>query len=110
LLRTQIFSINLLAARQDDIARRFSLPEFRDARFEAGDWEVLQTGAPIYRDALASFDCELMNSFTVQTHTVLIGRAVAVRSADTAIEPMIYYDGRLDHGRAALTRDDPSKH
>lgn len=109
-LRTQIFSINLLAAQQDDIARRFSLPELRDARFEANDWEVMQTGAPVYRDALASFDCQLMDSFTVQTHTILIGRAVAVRSADTAIDPMIYYDGRLDHDRAASSPADVPRH
>jgi flavin reductase len=109
-LRTQIFSVNLLAARQVDIARRFSLPELRDARFQGGDWEVLETGAPVYRDALATFDCQLMTTFTVQTHTVLIGRAVAVRSADTAVEPLVYYDGRLDHDRAALGRADVSQH
>ena len=63
-----------------------------------------------YRDALASFDCRLMTTFTVQTHTVLIGRAVAVRSADTAVEPLIYYDGRLDHNRAALSSADVSQH
>jgi flavin reductase (DIM6/NTAB) family NADH-FMN oxidoreductase RutF len=37
----------------------------------------------------------------VQTHTVLIGRAVAVRSAETAMEPLIYYDGSFDRNRAA---------
>jgi flavin reductase len=109
-LRTQIFSVNLLAGRQADIARRFSLPELRDARFEGGAWEILETGAPIYRDALASFDCRLMTTFAVQTHTVLIGRAVAVRSADTAVEPLIYYDGRLDHHRTALSSADVSQH
>lgn len=109
-IRTQVFSVNLLAGRQVDIARRFSLPELRDARFESGAWEILETGAPIYRDALASFDCRLMTTFTVQTHTVLIGRAVAVRSADTAVEPLIYYDGRLDHNRAALSSADESQH
>jgi flavin reductase len=100
-IRTQVFSINVLAERQLDVARRFSSPEWRDARFEDGAWEVLKTGAPIYRDALASFDCQLMTTMTVQTHTVLIGRVVAARSAETALEPLIYYDGCFDRNRAA---------
>ncbi len=100
-IRTQIFSINVLAASQVDMAQRFSLPELRDARFDGDGWETLETGAPIYRDALACFDYELMTTMSVQTHTVLIGRAVAVRSADDAVEPLIYYDGRLDHSCAA---------
>jgi flavin reductase len=100
-IQTHVFSVNVLAERQVDVARRFSSSELRDARFEGDAWEVLETGAPIYRDALASFDCRLMTTMTVQTHTVLIGRAVAVRSAEAAAEPLIYYDGCFDRNRAA---------
>jgi flavin reductase len=100
-IRTKVFSVNVLAERQVDIARRFSSPELREARFEGNAWEILETGAPIYRNALASFDCRLMTTMTVQTHTVLIGHAAAVRSADTAVEPLIYYDGRFGRSRAA---------
>jgi flavin reductase len=100
-IRTKVFSVNVLAERQVDIARRFSSPELREARFEGSAWETLETGAPIYRDALASFDCRLMTIMTVQTHTVLIGHAAAVRSADTAVEPLNYYDGCFDRSRAA---------
>ncbi|HVX79003.1 MAG TPA: flavin reductase family protein [Bradyrhizobium sp.] len=101
LLRTQVFSVNVLAEQQVDIARRFSSSELRDARFEGSDWGRLETGAPICRGALANFDCRLMTTMTVQTHTVLIGRAVAVQMADAAVEPLIYYDGRFDRNRAA---------
>jgi flavin reductase len=100
-IRTQVFSVNVLAERQVDVARRFSSPELRDARFEGDAWEVVETGAPVYRHALVSFDCRLMTTMTVHTHTVLVGRAVAVRSADTAAEPLIYYDGCFDRSRAA---------
>jgi flavin reductase len=100
-LRTQVFSVNVLAERQLDVARRFSSSELRDARFDGGAWDILETGAPIHRDALVSFDCQLMTTMTVQTHTILIGRAVAVRSADAAAAPLIYYDGCFDRNRAA---------
>jgi flavin reductase len=101
LIRRQVFSVNVLAEQQVDVARRFSSSELRNARFEGDDWEILETGAPIYRGALASFDCRLMTTMTVQTHTVLIGCAVAVRMADSAVEPLIYYDGCFDRNRAA---------
>ena len=100
-LRTQVFSVNVLAEQQVDIARCFSSSELRSARFEGNAWEVLETGAPICRGALASFDCRLMTTMTVQTHSVLIGRAVAVRTAESAVEPLIYYDGCFNRDRAA---------
>src|SRR6201996_7563623 len=72
LIRAQVFSVNVLAEQQVDVARRFSSSELKNARFEGGAWEVLETGAPIFRGALANFDCRLMTTMTVQTHTVLI--------------------------------------
>src|SRR6478735_8048851 len=101
LLRTQFFSVNVLAEHQVDVARRFSSSELRSARFNGDAWEMLETGAPIYCGALASFDCRLMTTMTVQTHTVLIGSAVAVRTAGSAVGPLIYYDGCFDRNRAA---------
>lgn len=101
LIRRQVFSVNVLTEQQVDIARRFSSSELRDARFEDNGWGVLETGAPICQGALAVFDCRLMTTMAVQTHTVLIGRAVAVRMADSAVEPLIYYDGCFDRNRAA---------
>lgn len=103
LIRTQVFSVNVLAEEQADIARRFCSSDLRSARFESDAWEVLQTGAPIHRGALASFDCRLMNTMTVQTHTILIGRAVAVRTADSTVGPLIYYDGCFDRNRAGCS-------
>lgn len=40
LIRRQVFSVNVLAEQQADIARRFSSSELRDARFEtrAGEY------------------------------------------------------------------------
>lgn len=100
-LKTKVFSINVLAEQQVDMARRFSSPELRNSRFDSESWEHLETGAPIYRKALASFDCHLMTTMAVQTHTVLIGRAVAVRTAESVVGPLIYYNGVFDRDRAA---------
>ena len=101
LMRAKVFSVNLLAATQADLAHRFSSSALRDQRFEVGQWVDLVTGAPIYRDALASFDCEISASMVVQTHSILIGRVVAMRMADKGAEPLIYYEGGFDAIRAA---------
>src|ERR1700761_2777746 len=53
------FAVNFLPASGTRIADAFSgrAGVTGAARFAAGDWRVLSTGAPIFRDALGAFDC-----------------------------------------------------
>src|SRR4051794_28196579 len=55
------FSVNLLASRHDDVARRFSGEGGikGEERFAQGAWDTLVTGTPVFRSALASFDCRV---------------------------------------------------
>ena len=98
LIRAGVFSVNLLAQPQVDTALSFSSSSKRAERFRKDRWTSLVTGAPVYSDALASFDCELQDSTVIQTHTILIGRAVAVRRSPQIAEPLIYYNGSFTHG------------
>ena len=100
-IESGFFSINVLARKDTQIARRFSSPVFRDQRFEADLWRPLKTGAPVYRDALVTFDCEVMTTMPVHTHTILIGKVLAVGAADENIDPLIYFDGTIDWSSAA---------
>ncbi|MDX2258860.1 MAG: flavin reductase family protein [Hyphomicrobiaceae bacterium] len=88
------FSVNVLAAGQDDIARRFAGRSGLkgEARFVGLDWDELATGAPILPGAVASIDCRLVASHGFPTHTVFIGEVVAGR-ADALSEPLIYFRG-----------------
>lgn len=74
------FALNLLGADQMDLAHVFSGK--RDiapsARFEHGTWSTLQTGAPVLEDAVAAFDCRIIDVKTVATHMVLFGAVVGV--------------------------------
>ncbi|OBZ92420.1 4-hydroxyphenylacetate 3-monooxygenase [Pararhizobium polonicum] len=74
------FALNLLGADQMDLAHVFSGRNNVDpsARFSHGTWEELKTGAPILREAVAAFDCRLIDIKTVATHIVLFGEVVAV--------------------------------
>ena len=74
------FALNLLGADQMDLAHVFSgkNPVDPSERFSHGTWNALKTGAPILEEAVAAFDCRLIDIKTVATHIVLFGEVVAV--------------------------------
>lgn len=101
LLESGIFSVNLLARADEELARRFSSAGAREDRFESDRWLSLATGAPCYRDALASFDCEVMTTLPVHTHTILIGKVLAVSLREEGHDPLIYFQGSFNRPSAA---------
>jgi flavin reductase (DIM6/NTAB) family NADH-FMN oxidoreductase RutF len=62
------------------------------ARFEAGRWGTLKTGAPILLDAVGAIDCRLEE--TIERHGVVIaiGRVVDVLDG-TGAPPLIHFRG-----------------
>jgi len=64
-------------------------------RFRAGKWDRIATGAPTLEDAVAVFDCELIDTKDVATHRVLFGRVVGLRIGE-AQRPLIYHARRYD--------------
>jgi flavin reductase (DIM6/NTAB) family NADH-FMN oxidoreductase RutF len=79
---TGVFAVNILGARHEALARRFSSAEFRGAdRFAAGDWLRLSTGAPALTDALAVVDCRLERIVEHATHAIVIGAAAGLMKA-----------------------------
>jgi flavin reductase (NADH)/flavin reductase len=88
------FSVNLLSSSQDDIARRFSGEGGikGEERFAQGTWDTLATGAPIFRNALASLDCRVTEVVQMSTHSVFFG-AVADVAYSQAAKPLLYVHG-----------------
>lgn len=87
------FSVNVLARTDRPLANRFAAPETTGAaRFAAGSWTTLKTGAPILQTALASFDCELAREVEVGTHSIFIGVVVAV-TVNPGRPPLLYANG-----------------
>jgi flavin reductase (DIM6/NTAB) family NADH-FMN oxidoreductase RutF len=91
-LQSRVFCVNLLATHHRELATLFADPEKGAERFESGDWGILESGAPVLMDSLASFDCILGQTMRADTHTVLTGRVQAVRS-DDSLEPLLYSRG-----------------
>ena len=95
-----LFAVNILSIEQRELAERFAGRDGAagEARFDAGRWTRLVTGAPVLEDGLAAFDCRLVATLHVDTHTIFVGQVEAVCSASDRA-PMVYHDG--DYGLVA---------
>lgn len=86
------FALNTLSARHQPLAAAFSGAAglTPDARFALGQWDTLSSGAPTLTDALAVFDCELIDTKDLATHRVLFGKVTGLRIGDN-FEPLLYH-------------------
>ncbi|MBN9070826.1 MAG: flavin reductase [Rhizobiales bacterium] len=87
------FALNTLAVKHEPLAVAFSgvtgLPP--DERFALAEWDRIATGAPTLADAIAVFDCELVDAREMATHRVLFGKVTGLRIGDS-LRPLIYFD------------------
>jgi flavin reductase (DIM6/NTAB) family NADH-FMN oxidoreductase RutF len=93
IVRTRALGVSLLGAAHSALSSRFAgqTGVFGPARFDEGRWVTLKTGAPLLEDAVAALDCALVEEVKSSTHTIFIGRVVAVRAGDGAV--LTYADG-----------------
>jgi flavin reductase (DIM6/NTAB) family NADH-FMN oxidoreductase RutF len=88
------FAVNLLAADQSEIARHFGRQTGRDVdKFKREDiyWERRITRSPILIDALAYFDCRVVDAYDPPggDHTLYIGEVIDAEQLREA-EPLIF--------------------
>lgn len=85
------FCISILAKSHQEIANSFAGRTDRDDRFSVGKWIHLSTMAPGLSDAVANFDCSLIDVNPVGSHDIAIGLVEAMRLAPEPTEPLIYH-------------------
>ncbi len=90
------FCVNILAAQQSDIAHQCSGRAKGEARFAAGYWRDSCLGAPMLKDAQASFVCRNASKMEYGTHSIFIGEVVDVASL-AQIDTLVYVNG--EYGR-----------
>ncbi|MCK0197286.1 flavin reductase family protein [Ancylobacter sp. 6x-1] len=90
LIANGVFAANILGHEQHRIADSFAglIPELRDDRFAAGEWDIRETGSPLLVGALCRFDCRIAGLFDFGTHRIVAGEVVAVETH--AEEPLVY--------------------
>jgi len=87
------FAANILSQGQQRVASSFAglIPELREDRFAAGEWDALVTGSPSLADALCCFDCRVADVFDFGSHRIIAGEVVAVETKGE--DPLVYSDG-----------------
>ena len=91
---TGSFCVNLLCPSHKELVDVFTGKTglAGEARFDDQLWQTLETGAPVLKDALATFDCAVADTKRVSTHTIYIGE-VQGGAARAKEEPLVYFRG-----------------
>jgi flavin reductase (DIM6/NTAB) family NADH-FMN oxidoreductase RutF len=95
ILDSRHFAVNFLAAGSEALVDAFGgrTDEKGASRFEADAWTTLETGAPVFRDALGAMDCRLEDTIDRGDVVIAIGRVVAA-SAKGSGEPLVLFRGK----------------
>ncbi|CAN5652510.1 flavin reductase family protein [soil metagenome] len=90
------FVVNVLAADQEDLARRFSDPD--NDRFDGTSFTRGANGAAVLVGLSAHLECSITSRYEGGDHSIFVGRVEAAESSD--LPPLLYYRG----GYAQLER------
>lgn len=87
-----VFCANVLAADQSRVSDSFAgrVAELKADKFACAEWDTLETGSPILKDALIAFDCRLTKEVEFGSHRILMGTVLDVAARDGL--PLIYAD------------------
>jgi 4-nitrophenol 2-monooxygenase / 4-nitrocatechol 4-monooxygenase, reductase component len=95
-----VFGVNILAEGQEELAYKFARKG--QDKFEGVAVATGQTGVPLLTDGLANLECQVAESVTGGTHTVLLARVAVAEGRDGA--PLTYFRGQF--GRLDRTREE----
>lgn len=77
-IQNRVLAVNVLAANCEAIANAFSSKISAEDRFSYGNWDQLETGSPILKNSLVSFDCLIDQIHSIGSHDIFICRIVAL--------------------------------
>jgi flavin reductase (DIM6/NTAB) family NADH-FMN oxidoreductase RutF len=85
------FAINVLSSEQQAYSNQYAKKgqhELDPAHYRLGKY-----GAPIIRQALATFECDLHATYEAGDHLIIVGRVTEMHQRPTG-EPLLFYCGR----------------
>jgi flavin reductase (DIM6/NTAB) family NADH-FMN oxidoreductase RutF len=94
ILKVSEFVVNILAADQEVLARRFS--DKHEDRFEGIGYQLSPDGLVLLDGVLAHLECHREALYPAGDHTIVVGRVLGGTASDG--HPLLYYRG----GYAAL--------
>ena len=96
LTRAPTFVVNILAAKQEQVARRFSIVDID--RFDGVGFSRPRNGIAVLDDVLGVIECSKFALHDAGDHTVIVGEVEATRVEIGT--PLLYYRGgyaQLEH-------------
>jgi flavin reductase (DIM6/NTAB) family NADH-FMN oxidoreductase RutF len=90
--RSEHFCVNLLHADNLAVSKAFASPLSSAERFAAGKWQFPDGEPPYLADAQSSILCVKDKEIDYGSHTIFIGRVLAVRNRGD-VSPLIYCNG-----------------
>ena len=97
LQRAERFGVNVLAAEQEALSRRFAAVD-SSHRFEGIGYVRGESGVVLLDDALAHMECQIVSRFDAGDHMLFVGEVERATARDA--RPLLYYRG----GYAQLER------
>lgn len=94
IVSSRLFSVNLLSKNDVETVAIFSAQRGLTgaARFLNGQWDEGELGQPIFKGAVAVFECELEAKHSHGTHDIFIGRVLHMTKT-AGSEPLLYMNG-----------------
>lgn len=92
------YAVNVLAADQAALSRRFATPAAD--KFAGLEWEDGLGGCPLLPGCLASFECRTERVMEAGDHAIVLGRIARARHREG--EPLVFSAGRYHAPGAAL--------
>ncbi|HEU4370077.1 MAG TPA: flavin reductase family protein [Methylomirabilota bacterium] len=86
------FAVNILAADQEAVSRRFA--SSRLDKFDGVAHRITDLGLPLVEGAIAQLECITVSTHVEGDHTIFVGRVE--RAGATGGDPLVYSRGRYD--------------
>lgn len=87
--RDGFFAVNILAADQETVSRRFASRE-PDPFHETG-YTAAASGVPLLHDAVAAIECKIVDLLPGGDHTIVVGQVEATQVQES--KPLLYFRG-----------------
>lgn len=98
------FSVNVLKKGQLELAEHFGRSASSD-KLAGTEWMKGCAGLPLLHEALACFECRLVDEYPAGDHVLVLGRVIGGKLLDPEAEPLSYRETGAMDGAAALFPD-----
>ena len=91
-VKSGMFSVTILTAAQKELSDRFAgkMPDIVN-RFDGVQTETISLDAPVFKDGMAYFDCQVVQSIPVGENTLFIAEVLDARGEGGG-NPLVYHN------------------